>query len=45
MARAAWLRAMSACTSDVVVLGVLGGQLDGAADVGGGYGCPRRAPG
>jgi hypothetical protein len=37
MARAAWLRAMSACTSgDVVVLGVLGGQLDGAADVGGG---------
>jgi hypothetical protein len=30
---------------DADVLGVLGGQLDGAADVGGGYGCPRRAPG
>ena len=30
---------------DAVVLGVLGGQLDGAADVGGGCGGPRRAPG
>jgi hypothetical protein len=30
---------------DVVGLCVLGGQLGGAADVGGGYGCPRRAPG
>jgi len=30
---------------DVVGLCVLGGLLGGAADVGGGYGCPRRAPG
>jgi hypothetical protein len=30
---------------DAVVLGVLGGQLDGAADVGGGCGGLRRAPG
>jgi hypothetical protein len=30
---------------DAVVLGVPGGQLDGAADVGGGCGGPRRAPG
>ena len=30
---------------DVVWSLRLGGQLDGAADVGGGYGCPRRAPG
>jgi hypothetical protein len=30
---------------DAVVLGVLGGQLNGAADVGGGCGGPWRAPG
>jgi hypothetical protein len=30
---------------DAVVLGVPGGQLDGAADVGGGCGGTRRAPG
>jgi len=30
---------------DAVVLGVPGGQLDGAADVGGGCGGPRRGGG
>jgi hypothetical protein len=46
MARAAWAESDERMyCGDVVGLGVPGGQLDGAAEVGGGYGCPRRAPG